>query len=63
MTPDSDGFNTALRVLARCLYGEEASSRDLNALRRRAHADEIDLAIDDLCCRVIHRALRSPEAV
>ena len=57
MTRDPDGFITALRVLARSIYQEPASPRDINALRRNACADEIDLPIEELCCRVIHRAL------
>ena len=57
MTRDPDGFITALRVLARSIYEEQASARDVNFLRRNAHADEMDLPIDELCCRIIHRAL------
>jgi hypothetical protein len=60
MYHDPDGFITALRVLARSIYDEGASARDINALRRNARADEMDLPIDDLCCRVIHRALAQP---
>ena len=57
MKKDRDCFNIALRVLARSIYGEETSPRDVNALRRKALPDEIDLPIYDLCCRVIERAL------
>jgi len=57
MTRDPDGFIVALRVLARSIYHESASARDINALRRNARADEIDLPIDELCCLVIQRAL------
>ena len=61
MKRDPDGFIIALRVLARIIYGEETSPRDINALRRNACADEIDLPIHDLCCRVLERALSGPE--
>lgn len=57
MTRDPDGFITALRVLARSIYQEPASARDINALRRNARRDEMDLPIDELCCRIIQRAL------
>jgi len=57
MKRDPDGFITALRVLARYVYCEPAAPRDINALRRHARPDEIDLPIDELCCRVIQRAL------
>jgi hypothetical protein len=60
MTRDPDGFITALRVLARFIYDEEVSSRDINFLRRHARADEKDLPTDELCCRIIHRALCDP---
>lgn len=61
MRRDPDCFNTALRVLARIVYGEDVSPRDINALRRNACVDEIDLPIYDLCCRVLERALCGPE--
>ncbi len=48
---------TALRVLARFIYHGSSPARDVNALRRNAHRDEMHLPIDDLCCRVIQRAL------
>lgn len=57
---DPDGFIRALRVLARLIYHETASPRDINALRRNATIDEIDLPIDELCCLVIQRALADP---
>ena len=57
MKRDEDGFITALRVLARYIYRENAAPRDVNVLRRNARPDEIDLPIDELCCRVIERAL------
>lgn len=57
MRKDPDGFIIALRVLARCVYYERAAPRDINALRRHACEEEIDLPIDELCCRVIQRAL------
>jgi len=57
MKQDPEGFMIALRVLARSIYNEAASARDVNALRRNARADEVDLPIEDLCCRVIHRSL------
>lgn len=63
MTRDSDGFIIALRVLTRSMYCEDISSRDINALRRSAGADEKDLPIDELCCQVIHRALRDPSKI
>jgi hypothetical protein len=62
MKHDPDGFIIALRVLARFIYHEGASPRDINALRRHASADEIDLPIDELCCRVIQRALDGSRA-
>jgi hypothetical protein len=60
MTRDPDGFITALRVLARSIYYEETSSRDIDTLRRIARADEKSLPVDELCCRIIHRALCDP---
>jgi hypothetical protein len=60
---DSDGFITALRVLSRAIYHEDVSPRDINALRRNARAGEVDLPIEELCCRVIQRALDGSWAV
>jgi hypothetical protein len=57
MNQDPDGFIVALRVLARVIYYESAAPRDVNALRRHARPDEMDLPIDELCCLVIQRAL------
>ena len=59
MKKDPDDFNTALRVLARSIYREEAAPRDINILRRNARADEAGLPIEELCCRILHRALCS----
>jgi hypothetical protein len=53
----SDDFVIALRVLSRAIYNQSPSPRDINALRRNAQKDEMDLPIDELCRRVIHRAL------
>jgi hypothetical protein len=60
MKRDPDGFITALRVLARVIYHESAAPRDINALRRHARVEEMDLPIDELCCLVIQRALGGP---
>jgi hypothetical protein len=60
MSRQSDGFIVALRVLTRYVYNESASPRDINALRRHAALEEIDLPIDELCSRVIQRALAAP---
>jgi hypothetical protein len=57
MKRDPDGFITALRVLARVIYHDTAAPRDINALRRHARIEEMDLPIDELCCLVIQRAL------
>jgi hypothetical protein len=60
MSRESDGFIVALRVLTRYIYKQSASPRDINALRRHASSDEIDLPIDELCSRIIQRALAAP---
>ena len=54
MKQDPDGFITALRVLARSIYQEAGSARDVNAVRRHALADEIESA----CRAERHRAVR-----
>lgn len=60
MSRQSDGFIVALRVLTRYVYNESASPRDINSLRRHASLDEMALPIDELCSRVIQRALAEP---
>ena len=57
---DPQLFITALRVLARSIYEEKIAPQDINALRRNALPEEADLPLDELCCRLVHRALGDP---
>jgi hypothetical protein len=59
---DADGFNIALRVLARLIYRGTCSPRDIDALRRKARPDEMELPVEELCCRVLQRALSASPA-
>jgi hypothetical protein len=61
MKKDPDGFIVALRVLSRSIYEESVSVRDINALRRNAREEEMHLPIDELCSRIIQRALCAPQ--
>ena len=49
-------FITALRVLAKSIHAEEIAPQDVKMLRGSALADESDLPLDELCCRLIQRS-------
>ena len=50
---------TALRVLSKSIHAEEISPRDIGMLRRNALLEEAGLPLDELCCRLVRRALGS----
>jgi hypothetical protein len=54
---DRELYLTALQVLSRFTRREGQDSHQVNELRRKARLDEMDLPIDDLCCRIIHGQL------
>ena len=58
---DRELYMTALRVLSKFARGEKPDKSELTELRRHAFAEEADLSIDELCCRIIHRYLSEPE--
>ena len=50
---DSELSQLAFRVLSRVTRGVSPSRRDVIILRRKVRADDADLPVDELCCRVI----------
>jgi hypothetical protein len=57
---DPQLFITALRVLAKSIHNESIAPQDVKVLRRGALVDEADLPLDELCCRLVRRALNDP---
>jgi hypothetical protein len=54
---DSQIFITALRVLSKSIHDEKIASRDISVLRSNALLEEAGLPLDELCCRLVRRAL------
>jgi hypothetical protein len=46
---------TALRFLKAWTYGDRALPTDIEVLRGHAFAEEVDLPIDELACRIVAR--------
>ena len=51
----------ALRVLAKFISGEKQDSVNVKELRANALPTEVDIPIDELCCRMIHRYEPEPK--
>jgi len=58
--PDPQLFITALRVLAKSIHNERIAPQEVHILRGGAMLDEVDLPLDELCCRLVRRALGDP---
>jgi transcriptional regulator of acetoin/glycerol metabolism len=54
-----DLFLTALEVLAAAGQDSDVRPEHVSFLRRHAPTEEADLPIDDLCCRIIRRQIRT----
>ena len=54
---DPQLFITALRVLSKSIHSEHIAPRDISVLRRSALQEEAGLPLDELCCRLVRRAL------
>jgi hypothetical protein len=54
---DPQLFLTALRVLARSIHGETIAEQDIQLVRCNAQLEEADLPLDELCCRLVRRAV------
>jgi hypothetical protein len=59
-TRDPRLFITALRVLSKSIHQERIALQDITILRCSAHIEEADLPLDELCCRLVKRALGEP---
>ena len=57
---DPQLFITALRVLSKSIHCEDIAPRDITVLRRNALQEDAGLPIDELCCRLVRRALDGP---
>ena len=54
-------YMIALCVLAKFISGEKQDSVQVKELRGNALPTEVDVPIDELCCRMIHRYEHEPK--